>query len=218
MDSDFYIGADLGQSNDYTAITIVQRPFTSVNESERPYYLRHVERPALGTPYPAIVERLRELSHSRELSGGRRTVVVDYTGIGRPVWDMMQRTGFNAELTGILITGGSAVTRDGSIFHTPKRDLIMALLVALQNGQLRIAKGLPLADVLVKELLNFKVRISESGTDRYEAVRESAHDDLVLSASMAVWMASQPGRHILISKTFRLYGDPPSDDYPSYIL
>jgi len=212
--SDFFISADLGQASDYTAITIIERRNTTALESERPYYLRHIERPERGTPYPVVVERLRELSSSKQLAGGLRTVVIDRTGVGAPVWDMMQRAYFNARLAGILITGGANVTRDGSIYHVPKRDLIMALLVALQNGQLRIAKGLPLADVLIKEMLNFKVRISQSGNDQYEAWRESAHDDIVLSAAMGVWLASQQ-IHGVIPSGFRPAG---SNNYPSYTV
>ncbi len=70
----------------------------------------------------------------------------------------------------------------------PKRDLISATLVLLQNGQLKIADALPLKDTLVKELLNFRVKINISTAhDTYEAWREGDHDDLVLSVALACW-------------------------------
>ena len=63
--STFYIGLDLGQASDYTAISILEKrnPNTKVSSStgerfEGYYYLRHLERPRLGTPYPAIVDRV----------------------------------------------------------------------------------------------------------------------------------------------------------------
>jgi hypothetical protein len=68
----------------------------------------------------------------------------------------------------------------------PKRDLITATLVLLQNGHLKIAEILPLKDVLIKELLNFRVKINISTAhDSYEAWREGDHDDLVLCVALS---------------------------------
>jgi hypothetical protein len=70
----------------------------------------------------------------------------------------------------------------------PKRDLITATLVLLQNGHSRSPKPSPLKDVLVKELLNFRVKINISTAhDSYEAWREGDHDDLVLSVALSCW-------------------------------
>ncbi len=45
-----------------------------------------------------------------------------------------------------------------------------------------------LKDTLVKELLNFRVKINISTAhDSYEAWREGDHDDLVLSVALACW-------------------------------
>jgi hypothetical protein len=93
---------------------------------------------------------------------------------------------------GISITGGNQVTQPAPYqLNVPKRDLITALQVAMQNGEFLIANGLKLGKVLEKEMLNFKVKISLSGHDSYEAWREKDHDDLVLSAAMAAWLAQQ---------------------------
>lgn len=54
---------------------------------------------------------------------------------------------------------------------------------------MRIAKGLPNVETLINELENFKVKISVSGNESFEAWRESVHDDLVLATAMAVWQA-----------------------------
>jgi hypothetical protein len=76
---------------------------------------------------------------------------------------------------------------DGGL-RVPKRDLISATLVLLQNGQLKIAEGLALRETLVKELLNFRVKINiATAHDSYEAWREGDHDDLVLSVALACW-------------------------------
>ncbi len=55
-------------------------------------------------------------------------------------------------------------------------------MILPQNGQLKIADALLLKNTLVKELLNFRVKINISTPhDFYEAWREGDHDDLVLS-------------------------------------
>jgi hypothetical protein len=60
--------------------------------------------------------------------------------------------------------------------------------VLLQNGRLRVASGLTEAEMLKKELLNFRVKIDpKTAHDCYEHWRENEHDDLVLAVSMAAW-------------------------------
>ena len=199
-ESTFFISADLAQVNDYTAITIIERIITKerrysnflgdyTTETERAYHLRHIERPERGTTYPKIVDRLKELVESEQLRDKEKAVVIDLTGVGRPVWDLMRNNGFDGKMNGIQITGGKDVTSERRIYNVPKRDLITALQVAFQNGQLKIARNLPEAETLIKELTNFKVKISVSGHDTYEAWREGIHDDIVLSAAMGVWLA-----------------------------
>jgi hypothetical protein len=192
--NNFIISADLAQVNDYTAITVLESIKKKNTTAE--YHLRHIERPERGTTYPKIVDRLKVIAHSEKIKKNRKTVVIDITGVGLPVWDLLNnadiRYSHNTELKGIHITGGNVVTEERDIFKVPKRDLISSLQVAFQNGQLKIAKGLAEADTLVRELTNFKVKINLNGHDQYEAWREGIHDDIVLSAAMGVWLASRP--------------------------
>jgi hypothetical protein len=69
--------------------------------------------------------------------------------------------------------------------------------VLLQNGLLRVASGLPEAETLKRELLNFRVKIDpKTAHDSYEHWRESDHDDLVLAVSMAAWFRQHWNRHL----------------------
>jgi hypothetical protein len=45
--------------------------------------------------------------------------------------------------------------------------------------------------VLVKELMNFRVKITAHANDTYDAWREETHDDLVLALAMACWYRGQ---------------------------
>jgi hypothetical protein len=209
------VGVDLGQQRDFTAITVIERGYVSagplynahywykgreIYAAREPvkleYHVRHLERPALGTSYVDVVERILELL----ISLGEEEVVlaVDMTGVGRPVADMLkarlnewleQDRDVYLNTAWITITGGDSVTKaEGGGLRVPKCDLASAPLVLMQNGQLKIAEGLALAPVLKKELLNFKVKINiATGHDSYEAWREGDHDDLVLAVAMACW-------------------------------
>jgi hypothetical protein len=203
MPSTFFISADLGQVNDFTAITVLERVIktefysylgrTIEEEVSREFHLRHIERPERGTTYPKIVDRLKELADSPQLTEKEKVIVIDITGVGRPVWDLIRKNDFADPIKGITITGGNTVTNDGSLYYVPKRDLVSSLQVAFQNGQLKITQDLPEADTFVRELMNFKVKINLSGHDQYGASsdwREGVHDDIVLSVAMGVWLAN----------------------------
>ncbi len=177
--SEFIVGLDLGQALDYTALVILERL------EGGQYHLRHIERLPLGTEYPAVVAYVATLMARNPLAG-HATLVVDATGVGRPVVDLLRRA--NLALVAVTITGGDTVQWEGSCVHVPKRDLVNALVVLYQSDRLKIAEGLPQAAALVQELLNFRVTINiATAHDTYEAWREGVHDDLVLATALAAW-------------------------------
>ena len=169
---------DLGQTADYTAITILEE------KESRSYDVRYLER-LRNTPYPSIVRRL---DHLVQRLPEKPCMAVDATGVGRPVIDMIRDANLTATVYPITLTGGDAVTRDGMERRVPKRDVASTIAVLLQTGRLRIARGLKESETLLRELLNFRVKISLSGHDTYEAWREQEHDDLVLAVGLAAWL------------------------------
>ncbi len=191
----YVLSADLGQAFDYTAISVIERVITGPGvlgpdrRGERMYYLRHIER-VRGVEYPAIVERIRTLYRSPQLSGTERAVCIDFTGLGRPVFDLMRRMGFEFSLTGINITGGVDVTYENGHYNVPKRELVSNLQIQLQNDRLKIARNLRDANLLIDELASFQTHISEAGRDTYGG-RTGTHDDLVMSVAMGAWLASR---------------------------
>ncbi len=85
---DFIIGVDLGQARDYTAIAVFQRIEELTGKAEKGrwttrvrYELPHLERPPLGTSYPAIIDSLKKLIAGLP-AHGRLNIVVDRTGCG----------------------------------------------------------------------------------------------------------------------------------------
>ncbi|MCL2366652.1 MAG: hypothetical protein FWC75_06340 [Oscillospiraceae bacterium] len=192
----FFISLDLAKTNDYSALAIVERCMQypdrrGAHWSQRyiqPYpkefYLRHLERIAPGTTYPEILDKIKLIYESPELSECERALIIGFSGVGQPVWDMMQNDGFRHRLNGILIASGDEVTREHLIYRVPKQDLIAATQIELQKGTLRFAKDVPEAETLAHELSNFDIM-------QHEVHREGANDGIVLALAMAIWAGTQ---------------------------
>lgn len=177
----YHVGLDLGQAADYTAIAVVELVADA-------FHVRHLQRFALSTTYPAIVDAVAGLmSRLPEYP----ELAVDATGVGRPVVDLLRTAGLRPNA--VTVTGGSTTTHEGMDWWMPKRDLVGGVQVALQQGRLQIARALPEAETLIHELTNYKVTISDAGHDSYGAWRESIHDDLVFAVGLAVWSADKFG-------------------------
>jgi hypothetical protein len=190
----FILSVDLGQSVDYTAISIVEQiQAHELDGAGSAYLLRYLHRAPLGTTYPVIVGQVLSLLDRTPLSRSETPLVVDRTGVGAAVVDMFTAAGVRPRA--ITIHGGDGVVdTDRWNLRVPKRDLAGTLVALFQTGRLKIAAGLALAPVLARELLNFKVKVNvASGHDSYEAWREGVHDDLVLSVAMACWYGEYQG-------------------------
>jgi hypothetical protein len=207
-----FVGLDLGQAQDYTALIALDqlRPAPIVQPEQvvrgdgqmrytqqrerikvQParYECRHIERFALGTAYPQVVDAVAVRMQAPALR--HAAIVVDGTGVGRPVVDLFRARGLR--LIPVLITAGAQTTRDEyGYWHVPKRELVSTVQVLLQSGRLKIARALPEAQTLIQELLNFQAKITTAANDTYGEWREGKHDDLVLGLSLAAWWAERP--------------------------
>ena len=181
----FYIGLDLGQASDYTALLIMEEvPDPGGNI----YHVRRLER-IRGEPYPNVAEKVKAIMASPVLAY-KTDLVVDQTGVGRPVVDLLRQAGLDP--VAVSIHGGATVSREGRDWKVPKRDLVGVLQVLLQSGRFKVSNKLKLGPVLQAEMLNFKVKIDPvTAHDSYSAWRDNEHDDLVLSAALAAWWAER---------------------------
>jgi hypothetical protein len=183
----FYVGLDLGQSADYTALAVVE-------DTSPGLHLRHLERYQLRTPYTDIADNVARLVRDPLLSQRRKPeLIVDETGVGKAVVDMFRER--KLYFRPVTITGGD-VAREGQVkergksYRVPKRDIVGALEVPFHNGTLKVAGDLELWPTLRQELLSFRRKVSlATGHDSYEHWRESDHDDLVLACALACWWA-----------------------------
>lgn len=192
----YVVAVDVGQANDYTALCIIQSyRLSAAPGADRHLDLVHLER-FREMSYPdqvrRIAERYRELQqHARQAHRSPTLeLVVDATGVGKPILDLAKEHGLRAR--GVIITGGETASYADGIDRVPKRELVTTLQVALQTRRLRIAEDLPLAEHLLQEMRGFRVKISLTGHASFGndvgAWREAEHDDLVLATALGVWV------------------------------
>ena len=166
------LGVDLGQASDPTALAVAER--TPVRAD-----IRHLERVPLGTPYPRVVERIGAVMVAGEISH----LVVDGTGVGRAVVDMLESAGLSPLV--VFITAGAKVRREGNRVWAPKRLLLRPLITRLETGAMRIAEGLADAPALVRELNAFRRTLGVGGHIAFEG--DGQHDDLIVAAALALF-------------------------------
>jgi hypothetical protein len=186
------LGVDLGQQSDPTALALVR--WTHCPTLKNLYRVPTLKRFALGTPYLKIVESLVKFYGLPELRDSPPILVVDATGVGSPVCEMVRQAMGEAKARGgmveVTITAGSAVTHTGSgRWNVAKKQLASTLQVLLGQRRLEIAGDQPEAATLARELGTFEVKITEAGHESFEAWRERDHDDLVLAVALACWAA-----------------------------
>jgi hypothetical protein len=194
----YHIGVDLGQSRDPTAVALVARRVMTANRDPATwewiaayeYPVIGLKRLPLGLSYPAIVAEIESLARKVPMQGSRE-LVVDATGVGAAVVDLLrdQIRGDALPIVPVIFTAGDAARCDKGIWRVPKKDLVHALLVTFQEDRLRIAEKHELAARLVGELRNMALKIGGNDHTSYEAWRENEHDDLVFALALAVWRA-----------------------------
>ena len=103
--------------------------------------MRYLER-YRGVPYPELVRHTVGLLHRPPLSEHRVALVIDGTGVGRPIVDLFVEAGLRP--IAVTITGGDKLNAVSAVeLRVPKRDLIAAAQAALGTKRLKIAEDLP---------------------------------------------------------------------------
>ena len=172
----------MGQKRDHAAIAVVERTEF--------FLVRHLERIPLGTPYPDVAARVREVVQDEKLAG-QCALAVDGTGVGAPVVDLLRAGRLGCDLSAVTITGGERESQSGGVWSVPKRDLIAGVQVLLEQGELRIARDLREAGALVRELLDVRITMAGGGRIRLGADGFGEHDDLVIALALACWRAKR---------------------------
>ncbi len=187
-----FVGLDLGQRHDHSAIAVVEA-------AKHAMIVRHVERVMLGTPWSGVVERVRQIVQNRLIAGCCQ-LIVDATGVGAPVVELLRNASLRCDITAVTITAADREAKTPNGVNVPKRDLITGLQLALESGELTIARSMREAGALVRELIDVKMKGNRIGADA-----AGQHDDLVIAVALAVWKGRQPKKRMNFSGNQRLF-------------
>ncbi len=208
------IGVDIGQRRDSTAIVVAERVEIGRTQDfawgralpakagQVQFEVRYMERLPLGTPYPDVARRLAEIvgrlprtvaypppdprlaALYQDLPRRRSvTVCVDATGVGQPVVDVIVEAGI--DVTPVYITAGRQVTETHGELHLAKEQMVSYLQVLVQQRRI-LLPDTPEANAMVRELLDFEIRVTEHANAQFEA-RTGSHDDYVTALALATW-------------------------------
>jgi hypothetical protein len=198
----YVIGVDLGVAMQPTAIAVVKQEVVDMirrGREVRAMQLVHLERLPLDASYAAAIEAVKKIleevkdKEQDSWRGEPRTdVVVDITGTGRAVGDLMEKAGLKPIF--VTMTGGNAESRPSyNDRRLAKSFLIGNLLTLFQNPAIRfkVSRALPLAKKLEDELQRFSLKPVTLNSNDPEAWRENPDDDLVFALALATWWANE---------------------------
>jgi hypothetical protein len=156
-----------------------------------------------GFGYEQMADRVYTIAQNPKLRLNA-DILVDATGVGDAAVELIRKRGLYP--IPIIFSGGGApkehYSNMGEIFSMsgslagakilkdmtiPKKDLVAAGGVLMQQGRVRVAPG-KWRDDFIKQLAKFKGKVNENtGNTKYGAENETDHDDLVVCYLMGSW-------------------------------
>jgi hypothetical protein len=204
------VGIDIGKVNDPTAIVVS----TSTGDSNI-FKIPYLRRIPTGLSYVEIIERITQVldnlvdllqSHyskvyaipkllpkTETVARNHLWVMVDATGVGQPVVDLLREARPKLRITAVTFTGGNEMdvslgSKRGSL---PKSYMVSRLQALFAVGRVELPDT-PETEALISELQDYEVRVSDSGRESYGAFKEGAHDDLVTALGLATLCDLKP--------------------------
>jgi hypothetical protein len=180
-----YLAAlDCGKVSDYCAFLIARKGYF-VNPANPDLYqnafqVRYIKRWKLMTPYPVVVGDIKKRYEStNELTG--TSLVVDKTGVGEAVVDMIKEAQLPCDVRAYTVTAGNT-PGEGTV---PKKDLVYSLVSAIQTRRVKVA-NIPLRPVLEREMEMYRIKVTPNREETFSAFRETDHDDLCIAGRVPV--------------------------------
>lgn len=179
------LGVDPGKRRDPAAIAVLEVQTKAVGDLLVDWYkVIGLAELDLGLDHVSVVEKVKGVYQNIKVEDPR--LVVDATGVGEPVIDMMRREKMNPVPIGI--TGGEQWNnRPGGGYNVPKKDIAVKLAVTFETGRIKLLKGLRYSDKLIQQLQMFTAKHKNPDSDNVSFEAEKGHDDLVLAIAIAIW-------------------------------
>ncbi len=209
------IGVDVGQIHDPTAIAVAEvmqvhtGKFRYGREFHKPahvdenlifhkaidadpvmtseYTIRYIRRLPLGTSYPDVALYIADMLCNPMFQHRDVRVLIDVTGVGRPVYDDLKRevslreAAKHVQVKPITFSHGEKYNRTTGVLA--KAFLVSRLQSLLQATRVH-GPDTPEMRATTEELKVYEIKVSEDGTDQYGAI-VGKHDDLATALGLA---------------------------------
>ena len=208
------IGCDIGQKSDYSTVAIMETTEAGDNTA---FTCRRLERLALGTPYPKVIDRIVEVvdnvgerlaaeetemhPHWERIAEADRPLTytlrlyVDGTGVGQPVIDLLRERlrGKRVVFVPCVFVWSNQSVLDGQTrwLKVGKANMVARLQALLQFSRLRVPET-ETGKALITELRQFELKRTDKNNDIFGAFQTGAHDDLVTAVGLACLRDSYP--------------------------
>ena len=163
-----------------------------------------------GGPGPAVVAmfnqaRTRGLECERCHGQGELSVATMVPG-SRAVFSMKNcpncegtgRIKLKAIIRPITITAGHGATEKGAGWNVSKHEIVSCMVALFDSGRLQYDKRHPLTAKLIKQLDGFRMKITKSANETFEAWRESIHDDIIMAIGLATWASERGSQQLWV--------------------
>ena len=207
------IGMDIGKKRDYSAIVLLEKyqdyghdAFEGKNEVGKPFYhLTHLEQLPLGTMHTVQVAHVNEIVKlAMEYYEKKPILVIDSSGVGDHHFDSFMELGVN--VYGVTIHGGQNITYSKRVYNVGKESLKACLEVLMENRRIMFAEDLPFRTQLIKELMTFSWKQTDTGHFKFEHLKSGDKDDVVMALMVAAWFAEKGLREVKASNLKRKLG------------
>jgi hypothetical protein len=186
----YVLGLDLGPVSAFTALAVLERTDIDDSGDSPAYVVMHLHWFPPGTPYAIIVGDVRRLLRSEPLEDA--PLVLDITAVGAGVVNLFRKTQPYSRVVPVVVTAGHHAENDPfGVWLVPKKDLVTGLQLLLQGRRLVVPRALPDADLLARELITFRAKVSLTTDPTQPDWREGQDDDLVLAVALACWKAGR---------------------------
>ena len=210
MERSTVIGLDIGQQRDPTALAIVEAVQTKTGrmthtghpggdpnwgtcvhcypETEDVFHVRDIGRLELGPKYPQVALRVAEAVSALNLRCVVPSLLVDVTGVGRPVFDIMSNAlaDLDVRMSAVTFTGGHNLKGNlGSPEIAMPKPLLVSRLQALLQSRRIVMPDTAQTRALADELRVYEVRVSEDAKLTAGAFKTGTHDDMATALGLA---------------------------------
>ena len=190
-DIGYYIGVDVGQGLEPTAIAVVARDFDDESD-DYPLECSYLQELPGGTTYPDLARRLSEIEAELLRRGAYSLkILVDVTGQGQPAIDLIRRS-VKSKTISAQFTAGTGASSEGDSWKIRKEELITHLKIMRQTNRLTITgRGRnPAQERAISEMLRQLENFTYNPPAAEEAleVKTGTRDDLVVALGLAVWI------------------------------